>query len=451
MHRGGLVREASYEEGWLHGVVVTGGKPRKVLMQVISRTHMENKCPCFLARRDGRVCAHAIAVGLEVIEPVGSQAAPEPEPEAEIEDRWPTVTEDRSEEGNAVQCRVMLPLRVADSWERGRLMVGIGVEWNGRGATALGVGRGMDSQCRTKRTPDCSRLSSVLHPEILPGWRTSRPASFSSSSTGSRAIPGRGSAGRRKPASSRRPLRPPLVANRDRVRVAWPEGAVPLVHGGTAWVLEGTSFRPVASGLPDQLCAVLGHGVTLDPLGARGGPRPARHVVRGGRRPRRRAAADRCARGGSHLRGIAQPRGGAHGVSLRSAPAPGRADGGGSARERRRREGPAPASISSGWRRTPCASGDSMVPGGGGSWSCATGRPSSSSTRTAWDALIRSGPSSRATASPEFAREIVPITPVFEPKGSGEDWFAVEMGYRAGEERGGLAGGNPAAPADRSV
>ena len=40
---------------------MTGGKPKRVRMKVISRTHMENKCPCFLARRDGRVCAHAIA------------------------------------------------------------------------------------------------------------------------------------------------------------------------------------------------------------------------------------------------------------------------------------------------------------------------------------------------------------------------------------------------------
>ena len=37
MHRNGLVREASYENGVLAGVVVTGGKPKKVRMKIISR------------------------------------------------------------------------------------------------------------------------------------------------------------------------------------------------------------------------------------------------------------------------------------------------------------------------------------------------------------------------------------------------------------------------------
>jgi hypothetical protein len=100
-------------------------------MQILSRSHMENKCPCFLARRDGRVCAHAVAVGLEVIEPTvreGKRGEQEGrEAKESVEDRWPTVTEEFSEDANVVRCRVMLPLKVEQSWEHGQLMVGIGV------------------------------------------------------------------------------------------------------------------------------------------------------------------------------------------------------------------------------------------------------------------------------------------------------------------------------------
>jgi hypothetical protein len=123
MHRSGMVREASYEDGLLSGVVMTGGKPRKVRMRIRSRTDMENKCSCFQARRDGRVCAHAVAVGLEVVDPrkkpdegsAGETVVPEP-----LEDRWPTLAD--SPDGDAVPCRcsVMLPLKIAPSWERGR-------------------------------------------------------------------------------------------------------------------------------------------------------------------------------------------------------------------------------------------------------------------------------------------------------------------------------------------
>ena len=69
MHRGGLVCEASYANGSLEGVVLIGGQRKKVRMEIVSSTHMENKCSCLMARREGRVCAHAIAVGLEVIDP----------------------------------------------------------------------------------------------------------------------------------------------------------------------------------------------------------------------------------------------------------------------------------------------------------------------------------------------------------------------------------------------
>ena len=132
MHRGGLVCEAAYENGWLEGVVLTGGQRKKVRMEIVSCTHMENKCSCLMSRREGRVCAHAIAVGLEVID-TGKQIG-ESLPETEVgspEQHWPEITEEFQEEAYGLECRVMLPLKVADSWERGQLLVVFGTEYEG--------------------------------------------------------------------------------------------------------------------------------------------------------------------------------------------------------------------------------------------------------------------------------------------------------------------------------
>ena len=74
LHRQGLVSEVVYEEGVLSGVVRDGGTPNKVRLKINSRTDMENFCPCFRARREGIVCAHAVAVGLELIDPQGKVA-----------------------------------------------------------------------------------------------------------------------------------------------------------------------------------------------------------------------------------------------------------------------------------------------------------------------------------------------------------------------------------------
>ena len=69
LHREGRVVEANYEDGILTGLVREGAGEKKVRMKIISRSHMENQCTCPRARREGIVCAHAVAVGLEVIDP----------------------------------------------------------------------------------------------------------------------------------------------------------------------------------------------------------------------------------------------------------------------------------------------------------------------------------------------------------------------------------------------
>lgn len=123
IHRQGGVKSASYQEGVLSGETRVGGKMKKVSMEIITRTHMENHCTCMMVRRDGRVCAHIVAIGLEFIDPRQVVV----EPETPTEDHWPEL----SDEGKPLSLQVMLPLKVEPSWERGQLMTGFGAVLDG--------------------------------------------------------------------------------------------------------------------------------------------------------------------------------------------------------------------------------------------------------------------------------------------------------------------------------
>jgi superfamily II DNA or RNA helicase len=118
IHREGGVKSAEYKDGVLSGETRVSGKIKRISMEIISRSHMENHCTCLMVRRDGRVCAHVVAIGLEVIDPQKKELVPT----APTEDKWPSV----SSEGTPLSLQVMLPLKVEPSWDRGQLMVGFG-------------------------------------------------------------------------------------------------------------------------------------------------------------------------------------------------------------------------------------------------------------------------------------------------------------------------------------
>ena len=68
IHAAGRVSGAVYRGGLLEAEVREGAKTLKVRLEIRSRTDVVNHCPCFRARRDGIICAHALAAGLEAID-----------------------------------------------------------------------------------------------------------------------------------------------------------------------------------------------------------------------------------------------------------------------------------------------------------------------------------------------------------------------------------------------
>ena len=268
MHRGGLVSEVSYENGWLEGVVLMGGERKRVRMQVVSRTHMENRCSCLLARREGRVCAHAMAVGLEVLEPA---AAPD---ETLLEsggdparERWPGVIEEFDEAAYPVQCRVMLPVKVADSWDRGQLLVVFGTDYGGE--EHLLATWGADYVLQAGEND--SRLLETLQrlfPDAPPGAVNLNREQFLQMLDALAGHP-RVSFGKREAATvSCHRIYPGLELQEGRLRVQWPPGWIPLVEEGDVWVLdsEAGSFHSVAAGVPESMREVFGPGIVPGPM-----------------------------------------------------------------------------------------------------------------------------------------------------------------------------------------
>ncbi|MFA7345306.1 MAG: SNF2-related protein [Terrimicrobiaceae bacterium] len=76
IHAAGRVSGAAYEPPLLKGRVVSQGKPFLSGLKIRSATDVENICPCRDSRARGIICAHAVAVGLEVLHPADKKPVP---------------------------------------------------------------------------------------------------------------------------------------------------------------------------------------------------------------------------------------------------------------------------------------------------------------------------------------------------------------------------------------
>ena len=80
LHAAGRVVEASYEPPWLKGRLTEGGRSFLAGLKLRNAIDVENLCSCRDSRVRGIICAHSLAVGLQVIKPVTSeQTASRPE------------------------------------------------------------------------------------------------------------------------------------------------------------------------------------------------------------------------------------------------------------------------------------------------------------------------------------------------------------------------------------
>ncbi len=69
LHEAGRIIEASYEAPVLRGRYSEGGKQFPAGLRMRNPIDVENLCPCRDSRVRGIICAHSVAVGLEVLHP----------------------------------------------------------------------------------------------------------------------------------------------------------------------------------------------------------------------------------------------------------------------------------------------------------------------------------------------------------------------------------------------
>ncbi|YCM45161.1 DEAD/DEAH box helicase [Verrucomicrobiaceae bacterium 227] len=251
IHRDGTVKSAEYRDGVLSGETRVGGKFKRISMEIISRTHMENHCTCLMVRTDGRVCAHIIAIGLEVIDPQVVTSAPA----APVEDKWPKL----SPEGRELTLAVMLPLKVETSWERGQLMVGFGAILDGEETLLSALPEG--SFALDEHDEELWRVLREIFPGEAPGIVNFSQDQFLQLLESLIGHP-RVQFGKKEYAvihslGQRQPLR--LAGER-----------IVIKPGNLkSWQLKGTEFHPLAPGLPSKYGNLLTSGLRVSAAEAR--------------------------------------------------------------------------------------------------------------------------------------------------------------------------------------
>ncbi|NLT71494.1 MAG: DEAD/DEAH box helicase family protein, partial [Verrucomicrobiaceae bacterium] len=275
IHAAGRVSEAGYRDGVLQALVREGNKSLKVRLEIRSRTDVENHCPCFRARRDGIICAHALAAGLEVLEPTAPRGEASdrlgavgrtPDPVAKPGPDWPALTEMAEEAAIPARLFLVIAPNLAAAWEKGRLSVGVEIGWDGErrllksvpAATTLFLDTG---------DAFLYRALQEISPAEVPGMLLLTTEAFSRLLA---VVPGHPgiTLGKTEPLHiSPRPLRPALRRQKGlRFRVEWERGQVPLPAASGGWVLvEKNRLHPVGHGLGPEMQALLGEGLSLAP------------------------------------------------------------------------------------------------------------------------------------------------------------------------------------------
>lgn len=277
IHAAGRVAGASYRDGVVEALVREGGKQLKVRMEIRSRTDVVNHCPCFRARRDGIVCAHALAAGLEVIEPTSPKPETGPKPAAAVAGKagavakaalhpdWPACTEEADEETLPASLHLVLAPNLDSAWEKGRITVGVEVSREAGRSLLKAVPPG------TRLFLDAGdavlfRTLQELSPAEVPGILQLSPDALSRLLA---AIPGHGGVTLGKGDAveiAHRPLRPTLRRRGGlRFQIVWPKDALVLLAEAGSWVIEGRRrLRPVAHGLEGAV-GLLAKGCSADP------------------------------------------------------------------------------------------------------------------------------------------------------------------------------------------
>ena len=236
LHAAGRVLAASYAPPLLEGRVREGDGELRSGLRIASASHVENLCTCRAARRDGVICAHALAVGLEWLKPhvVAVPAAPV---EMATAVAGPHFTTD---EGEPLELHLVLPPNFAAAWERNAITLGIEGATSGRRVLLSALESTKHYRVSPMDLPVLTKLR-ALADGGLPGIATLGRAAFLDLLPALASHP-RVTFAKTTPATIHRaPFRPAPDL---------PPEALILAGGSSAWLLHGFAFHPLPTEIP---------------------------------------------------------------------------------------------------------------------------------------------------------------------------------------------------------
>ncbi len=274
IHEAGRVRNASFRNNVIEADVMVGNKEIHVRLEFRSRTDVINHCPCYLSRRDGLICAHALAAGLEVMEPkttptlaspsgASTPASHSPAKRPTLNPAWPVLCTQAEEGAVFATLHFVLPPNFTSAWEKGRITAGIEIS-RGKERTLL---KALPPATRIVLDPIDEILfqrMQELSPEAVPGILMLTPPDMSRLLDSLVAHP-RITMGRDKSlyvADEILRLKLKWMGG-TRFRAVWPSGLTPLLSDTGSWAFDGkTNLSMVASAFTSAT-ELLGEGLSV--------------------------------------------------------------------------------------------------------------------------------------------------------------------------------------------
>ncbi len=259
----GKVSGAQWSPPLLQGSVQAEGREYRSGLKILTATNVENLCTCRPSREYGTICAHSLAVGLAIL---AGQNPPAPLPATDLRGQGiaakpglpsAPVLPYREDAGAEARLHVILAPDLSAAWSKNQLLVGLEIATGGKrgmlGAPGTTVGALLPEDFRI--VEQLAVLTSTLPAGMLFVDRDQFLQVLGVLAGHTRLTSGRAS----KVAVNGTPLRPLLRAGFSsdgalELSVQWPADSRVLSAGARAWLLRPgasqTTLQPISPGLP---------------------------------------------------------------------------------------------------------------------------------------------------------------------------------------------------------
>ena len=256
LQKAGRVVEADYRPPLLSGLVREGNRNLRSGLRVKSASDIENLCTCRESREWGKICPHALAVGLAYIEKTIPKVPAAASPVV-VRQEGPTFVEVGSEEASPIAMHFILPPVFESAWAKQQVMVVTEVEIGGKRAMPSALAAREKYACDTFDLAAIDGLRELISDgEAITAMRLFPRAHFLRLLKALRGHP-RVTFGKASHAHiAAEVYRPRLRLSRDGETITLglqtPEDERLLVAGEEAWSFRKNSFRPLPDGLPNE-------------------------------------------------------------------------------------------------------------------------------------------------------------------------------------------------------